>query len=169
MLKEDHKKVIDLLEKFERVNDETAQREVAGRAIHELKIHAAIEEELFYPSVRKMVMDDDLMNEASEEHHVVHMLIDEITGEELVAPVFHAKFKVLAESVRHHIEQEESQILPKLAGYDGDLEELSLWMEERKQELERQFQYMSKERSDRFQAVSNSSKVSALNRPRAVR
>jgi hemerythrin superfamily protein len=169
ILKEDHKKVTDLFSQFEKTNDEKTQREVAGKAIHELKIHAEIEEELFYPSVRKIIMDDDLLNEAAEEHHVVRVLMDEIDGPELEAPVFHAKFMVLAETVRHHIRQEEGQMFPKLARYDGNLEELGLWMEERKQELETELQHASKQRSDKSRAVANFPKVSPLNRPRAVR
>ena len=71
MLKNDHKKLTDLFDKFERANDARTQWEVARKAIHELKIHSAIEEELFYPSVGKIVRDEDLMNEAAEEHHGV--------------------------------------------------------------------------------------------------
>jgi hemerythrin superfamily protein len=169
MLKDDHKKVTDLFDKFERANDARTQWEVARKAIHELKIHSAIEEELFYPSVGKIVRDEDLMNEAAEEHHVVHVLMDEINGEELEAPVFHAKFMVLAESVRHHIKQEEGQMFTKLASYDTDLEELGAWMEERRQELDHQFQHALVGRPERLLAADNRANVTAMNRLRPVR
>ena len=52
ILKKDHDVVKDLFEKFEKA-DSTAQKEkIISRAVHELKIHAAIEEEIFYPAVR---------------------------------------------------------------------------------------------------------------------
>ena len=76
-----------------------------------MKLHAAIEEDIFYPTVRKHV-GKDLMNEADEEQHVARLLIAELDAN--AAPDHrHAKFTVLAESVRHHIREEESEMLPK--------------------------------------------------------
>jgi len=46
-------------------------------AVPELKIHAVIEEEIFYPAVRKHV-GKNVMNEADEEHHVARVLIAEL-------------------------------------------------------------------------------------------
>lgn len=160
MLKEDHKKVKELFEQFHNTSDPDTQREVAKRAIDELKIHALLEEELFYPSVRKIVMDEDLMNQASEEHHVVQMLMEEIDGQLLEAPVFHAKFTVLAESVRHHIKEEETHMLAKLTRHEAELEELGVWMIERKQELERQIQV--DDDSNRLRPIGTLSKLHAV-------
>jgi hypothetical protein len=142
---------------------------LARKAIHELKIHAEIEEELFYPSVRRIIGDEDLINEAAEEHHVVQVLIGEIEDPDLESTAFHAKFMVLAETVRHHIKQEEGQMFTKLALHNTDLDELGAWMEERRQELERELPRESKERPAKYRVASNSSKVTALNRPREVR
>jgi hemerythrin superfamily protein len=135
MLKEDHKNVKDLFDRFEKAKDEETQMQLAKKAMEELKIHSAIEEEIFYPGVRKMVKDDDIMNEAMEEHHVVHMLIDELEQGRLGSDTFHAKFIVLAENVRHHIKEEEGEMMPKLDREDEALEELGGQMMERKQEL----------------------------------
>jgi len=40
-------------------------------------VHAVLEEEIFYPTIRKQV-GEDLMNEADEEHHVAKLLIAEL-------------------------------------------------------------------------------------------
>ena len=76
---------------------------------------------------------------------------------------------VLAESVRHHIKQEEGQIFTKLANYDTDLEELGAWMEERRQELDQQFQHALVGRPERLLAADNRANVTAMNRLRPVR
>jgi hemerythrin superfamily protein len=112
MLKEDHAKVKELFEQFEGAEGrERAQ--IAATAIQELEVHAALEEKLIYPAIREEIDEDDLMNEAVEEHHVVHVLIKELNKLKPNDPKFQAKFKVLGEVVKHHIEEEEEEILPK--------------------------------------------------------
>jgi hemerythrin superfamily protein len=135
MLKEDHSNVKDLFNEFEKTDDERTQMQIAKRAINELKVHAAIEEEIFYPGVREQVDDAELMSEATEEHHVVHFLIDELEGQNLDHDTFHAKFIVLAENVRHHIKEEEGEMLPKIDSDEDEMQQLARRMAERKQQL----------------------------------
>jgi len=135
MLKEDHSKVKKLFDQFEGTDDERVQMEIARKAINELKVHAAIEEEIFYPGVGATVDDTDVMCEATEEHHVVHVLIDELENQDLDHDTFHAKFIVLAENVRHHIKEEEGEMLPKIDSDESEIQELGTRMAERKQEL----------------------------------
>jgi hypothetical protein len=75
------------------------------------------------------------MNEADEEHHVAKVLIAELdrTGRE--NDHRDAKFTVLAESVRHHIREEENEMLPKAKELDIDFEALGQRMLDRKKEL----------------------------------
>jgi hypothetical protein len=135
MLKQDHSNVKDLFDEFERTDDERTQMQVAKKAINELKVHAAIEEEIFYPAVRNMIDDREVMSEATEEHHVVHFLIDELENQRLDQETYHAKFIVLAENVRHHIKEEEGEMMPKIDAEDTELEEVGARMARRKQEL----------------------------------
>jgi len=135
MLKEDHKNVKKLFDQFENADDKATQMDVARTAISELKVHAAIEEEIFYPAVKSMVDDEEIMSEAMEEHHVVHLLIDELEQGDLEPEVFHAKFMVLAENVRHHIREEEGEMMPKIAAQKSDLQETGERMARRKEEL----------------------------------
>lgn len=158
MLKEDHKNVKELFDQFEKARDERTQLQLAKKAIDELKIHSAIEEEIFYPGVRKMVKDEEIMNEATEEHHVVHLLIDELEGGRLGSDTFHAKFIVLAENVRHHIKEEEGEMMPKLDRDEESLQELGAQMMERKEELKNGEDSGPKRQSSRPELVHGSSK-----------
>ena len=135
MLKDDHSKVKDLFDEFEKAEDKRTQMRIAKTAINELKVHAAIEEEIFYPGVAGTVDDEEIMEEATQEHHVVHLLIDELEGQTLEPEVFHAKFIVLAENVRHHIKEEEGEMMPKIDADESTMQELASRMAQRKEEL----------------------------------
>ena len=134
MLKEDHLKVKDLFEEFE--SAEGGERaEIAATTIMELEIHAELEEKLIYPAIREEIEEDDMMNEAVEEHHLVHVLIKELKKLKPANEIFQAKFKVLGELVKHHIEEEEGEMLPKAEKSDIDWEKLEMTVMKRKEAL----------------------------------
>src|SRR5581483_11088685 len=112
ILMKDHDRVKDLFDRFEKSDSSGEKEKIIAEALLELKVHAAVEEEIFYPAVRKEV-GSDLMNEADEEHHVARVLIAELDRDGRGDDHRHAKFTVLAESVRHHIKEEEGEMLPK--------------------------------------------------------
>ena len=134
LLKKDHDTVKDLFDKFEKAEGRPAKKKIVEQALTELKVHAAIEEELFYPAVRKPV-GKDIMNEADEEHHVAKVLIAELEEMDGREDHYDAKFTVLAENVRHHIKEEENEVFPKAKDATIDFEALSKAMLQRKETL----------------------------------
>jgi hypothetical protein len=136
VLKRDHDAVKELFDQFEKAQGRIAKRKIVRKAILELKVHAAIEEEIFYPAVRKKI-GKEIMNEADEEHHVVKLLIAELDSMDGTEDHFEAKFTVLAENVRHHIKEEESEMLPKAKGVKVDFDELAEIMLRRKEALQK--------------------------------
>jgi hemerythrin-like domain-containing protein len=135
ILMKDHDKVKDLFDRFEKSESAAEKEKIITEAVQELKIHAVIEEEIFYPAVRKK-LEKDIMNEADEEHHVARVLIAELDrgrgGDHR-----EAKFTVLAESVRHHIKEEENEMMPKAKSLDLDFEALGEKLLARKKDLKR--------------------------------
>lgn len=134
ILKTDHDTVKALFDEFEKAEKRGRKTKIIEQALTELKLHAVLEEEIFYPTVRAHV-GRDIMNEADEEHHVAKLLIaelDTIGGENDHRD---AKFTVLAESVRHHIREEETEMLPKAKELTIDFEVLGQRMLARKKEL----------------------------------
>ena len=101
MLIDDHKKVKDLFQQFERADGGREKRKIVGEAIRKLRVHSALEEQVFYPAVRAVKEADDIMDEADEEHHMADILMDELESMTPRHSHFDAKFTVLAESVRH--------------------------------------------------------------------
>jgi hypothetical protein len=136
ILKEDHERVRTLFDRFEETKGRVAKKKIVHQALAELKVHAAIEEELFYPTVRKAV-GKDLMNEADEEHHVAKLLIAELDHMDGSESHFDAKFLVLAENVRHHIKEEENEMLPKARKVKLNFEALAEKMRRRKERLQK--------------------------------
>jgi hypothetical protein len=134
ILIKDHDRVKDLFDRFEKSDASGEKEKIISEALLELQVHAAIEEEIFYPAVRKEV-GSDLMNEADEEHHVARVLIAELDRDGRGDDHRHAKFTVLAESVRHHIKEEEGEMLPKAKSVEMDFEALGEQMLARKREL----------------------------------
>jgi hypothetical protein len=135
ILMKDHDAVKELFDRFEKATTAAEKRKIIAEAVTELKIHAVIEEEIFYPAIRKH-LGKDLMNEADEEHHVARVLVAEIdTARRGHDDHREAKFTVLAESVRHHIKEEEGEMLPKAKGIDMDFQALGQLLMDRKKEL----------------------------------
>jgi len=136
ILKADHQKVKDLFDQFESAETWHQKKKIVADAIRELKVHAALEEGIFYPSVRNAVRNE-IMNEAEEEHHVMKLLIAELENMEGTEDHYDAKFKVLSENVRHHIKEEEHEMMPEARDAGIDFEALGQEMLARKRDLMR--------------------------------
>src|SRR5579864_7495748 len=134
MLKRDHDNVKALFDQFEKAERKAEKQKVAQQAIQELRIHSTLEEELFYPAVREQ-LKNGVMNEADEEHHVAKVLIAELDAMNGDNDHYNAKFTVLAESVRHHIKEEENEMLPQARDLKIEFQALGQKMERRKDEL----------------------------------
>jgi hemerythrin-like domain-containing protein len=117
LLKQDHREVEQLFKRFEKAGDNAhvAKGQIVASIIEALSRHAAIEEMVFYPAVRRDVpKQDSAVLEALEEHHVVKWLLSELEALDPAAERFDAKATVLIENVRHHVKEEEGELFPKV-------------------------------------------------------
>jgi len=136
MLKEDHEKVKELFDKFEESNGSATKAKIVQETLRNLKVHATVEEELFYPAVRQEIEDEEgIMDEADEEHHVAKVLIAELEKMKGDEDHWEAKFTVLAESVRHHIKEEEGKLFKEARKTEIDFAALGSQMKHMKQKL----------------------------------
>jgi len=115
LLKADHKAVEKLFKSFEKAGDRAlkTKRTLVDQMIRELSVHAAIEEQVLYPEIRRLVPDQEGMTlESMEEHHIVKWVLSELEGMDPAAERFEAKVTVLIEQVRHHVKEEEGDLFP---------------------------------------------------------
>ncbi|HET9606545.1 MAG TPA: hemerythrin domain-containing protein [Nitrospira sp.] len=139
MLKADHRHVQDLFTKFEDA-DKRARASIADETLTALEVHAALEEELVYPAVAEVIDDEELINEAKEEHHVAKVLIKELRKMDAEDEGFSTKFKVLGELVSHHIEEEEGEMFPQAQEGGFEPESISDEVSKRKAKLMQKYE-----------------------------
>lgn len=106
LLKEDHRKVEELFEQFEKAKGDGRKQKLALEICKELTIHTMLEEEIFYPACEGKV-EEDLLKESFVEHDAAKVLIAEIEAGEPSDDFYDSKVKVLQEEIEHHVEEEE--------------------------------------------------------------
>src|SRR3712207_3910821 len=99
LLKEDHQKVSEIFEKIEADTDHTNREKLFTQLKTELDIHALIEEQIFYPALKRADETRDLTLEALEEHRIVKRLLAELDANRKESDQWDAKLKVLKENV----------------------------------------------------------------------
>lgn len=122
LLKDDHREVEELLDRFEASSDDAQRLELAQEVCQVLVLHMHVEEQLFYPALRAAGMATELLDEALVEHDAVRRLVGEIDGAAADAERFDARVHVLGAYLRHHIEEEEREIMPEARSLGIDLD-----------------------------------------------
>jgi hemerythrin superfamily protein len=137
ILAADHRAVEKLFEDFEKASSSAKKGAIADEICTELKIHAQIEEEVFYPALKGKI-DDDLLKEAYVEHDGAKLLINDIVAAGPGDEFFEAKVTVLKEEIKHHVAEEEKQhdnMFQQARAADVDLDALGERLLARKAEL----------------------------------
>jgi hemerythrin superfamily protein len=142
LLKADHARVKKLLAELKETTPRGLKKRqgLLAAVAPEIKVHALIEEEIFYPAYHEAAESDEerkLFYEATEEHRLVDVVLPELLDEDPSSAEFGAKAKVLHDLIEHHAEEEESQMFPKARKLLGAerLRELGAALRARKQDL----------------------------------
>ena len=112
LLEQQHRDVEKLFKKIEKAEAGEKER-LFDELADNLAVHAAIEEQHFYPTT-KDARTEELLQEAVEEHLAVKRIIADLLEMEPDDAQFDAKIKVLNEQVEHHVEEEEEELFPKV-------------------------------------------------------
>ena len=138
MLTADHKKVKQLFSDFDDLKekgDAEHKSAIVEQICNELKVHTTIEEEIFYPAVRKAIKDHDLMDEALVEHAGAKELIAQLEEATPEDDLYDAQVTVLGEQIDHHVKEEENDMFAKAKKAKVDTEALGAAMFARKTSL----------------------------------
>lgn len=138
MLIQDHQKVQKLFKQFEKTEREDERSRIVEEACADLTVHTQLEEQIFYPAVRRALEEADLIDEAEVEHDVAKELIEKLKGMQSGNGEFSATFTVLSEYVLHHVEEEQNELFPAARKTDLDFDALAEEMKQRKKELRRE-------------------------------
>lgn len=112
MLEADHRRFEDMLKR----GSETTERGVKTRTqllkqlTAALNVHELLEEKLLYPALKPHAESHDIALEGYQEHHVADVLTSELRTLTKSDEKWGAKFKVLKESLEHHIQEEEGKM-----------------------------------------------------------
>jgi hemerythrin superfamily protein len=138
LLKADHRQVEQWFGQFEKARDDQRKLELATSICSALKIHAMIEEEIFYPAFFEATQEEDIHHEAIVEHDGAKKLIAEIEASGPDDDFYDAKVTVLSEMIKHHVKEEEQPggMFAEARKSDMDLAALGEQLAARKAELE---------------------------------
>ena len=135
MLRADHKRVSELFAEYDKTRSDRKKKDLVSTICTELSVHAQVEEEIFYPAVKRALRDKELVPEATVEHATLKDLIAQVDGITPDGEMFDAKVKVLSEYVKHHVKEEQTEMFPKAKKTNLDMLALGAQMASRKSEL----------------------------------
>ncbi len=137
LLIKDHEEVKAMFKEYEGLTKRAVvgKKKLATQICRSLTLHAMLEEEIFYPAVRRAIKEDDLMDESLVEHASVKELIAQVENMEPDDDLYDAKLKVMSEQVEHHVREEEGEMFPKVRKTNLDLISMGQEMSARKEEV----------------------------------
>ena len=135
LLEADHREVASYFEAYENLADAAEKKVLAEQICLALKVHALIEEEIFYPAARAKTGQEDLIDGALVEHMGAKTLVAQIEAMPVGEGLYDAMVRVLGEQVRHHVAEEEGELFPAVRDSGVDLETLGAKLAARKADL----------------------------------
>lgn len=131
LLVNDHREVEGMFHQLENTarGDVELHRKLSSQVIAELVRHSVAEEQYLYPAVRKVVPDgDEIADHEIEEHSEAERTMKrlEAADPETNADDYQQHLHTLISEIRHHVEEEEKDLFPKLSAHANtrELEDL---------------------------------------------
>lgn len=136
LIEQDHREVEELFTQLESEEGDTAV--LLQQLADELIPHTKSEEQVVYPAIRQVVPQEaDEVHDGVVEHQHIEEMLQQLLADGPDAPGADGMLAAMIAEVRHHVEEEEQDLLPafKQATTQADREELGQRFEERKEQV----------------------------------
>jgi hypothetical protein len=136
LLSGSQKETIDLFNAYDRAGSVSEKQKVANHICKLLRANIQLEEEIFYPAVKKAFKEKGVMSAVIMENSILKYLVSEIEELEADSTVFDIKIRVLGEHVKSQIIEKQTKLFPKVNSCGKlDVWELGSKLIKRKDEL----------------------------------
>ena len=136
MIRMDHTHVLMLFRRFHPDTPSSRKLALATSACRALEIHAQLEEEIFYPALRRLIGEDTVLDKSVPEHDEMRRLIAEVRSSHPDSVDYDERFRQLMSVVLHHVADEETVLLPRAEEVmRDDLSALGMAMTRRRLQL----------------------------------
>lgn len=135
LLENDHREVDELFRRVNLSEKDDSIEELTKQIVHDLSVHAAVEEQFVYPLLRtKVDGGGEMADEAIEEHQEAKRLLADLEKLEAGSAEHGTTMQKLIDAIRHHVEEEEGEVFPKLrdAVDESTLDKLGALVEQAK-------------------------------------
>jgi hemerythrin superfamily protein len=120
ILHREHVEVLGHVEKLASAVGDDVRRNLLRKVVDELTAHTVAEEAVLYDRLADTGTGRSLVLEAKEEHLVVTRLLEDLVQMRVDDERFPAKVKVLGENLRHHVDEEETEVWAQARSFFDD-------------------------------------------------
>jgi hemerythrin superfamily protein len=117
LIKKDHRTVDDLFKRYRALGDRAfkSKQDLVERMTRELSTHAAVEEQILYPRLRKSIQRGEKRTDhALDEHQEVKEILARLERMDPSDNQYDPLVEQLTKSVKAHVAEEEKELLPEL-------------------------------------------------------
>lgn len=113
-IRKDHDNHRELLNRIAETSGDSAERRAAWDSFyHDVKSHAAAEEETFYSKLISETWGQDAARHSVHEHQQLDDLMEELREMDMSEGAWLQKFKTLKHEYEHHMDEEENEVFTR--------------------------------------------------------
>jgi hemerythrin superfamily protein len=138
LLKQEHRQVTEWFNEYDSARSDPHKQDLALRICRALRVHAVMEEEIFYPALLQATDDPIMFEIAVRDHTDAQRLIEQIMQSRTIDELFDSKVRILADTIAQHVAEEECPggIFDEAEESDMDLQSVGIQLQVRRHQLE---------------------------------
>jgi hemerythrin superfamily protein len=138
LLKQEHRQVTEWFNEYDSARSDSRKQDLALRICRALRVHAAMEEEIFYPALLQATDDPIMFEIAVRDHTDAQRLIKQIMQSRTIDELFDSKVRILADVIAQHVAEEECPggVFDEAEESDMDLQSVGIQLQVRRHQLE---------------------------------